>query len=412
MHSWTKSKQRIFDILVEGTLIADIDICERTIVPNTMLTIDFPVLVSDGFLTIEAMDNDPRIDSPKLSAIEVRFIGKHYSHAVTGGPYSVVDSDGDGVAAVPVDGKESHTHGPGESLVSFVWKQGSSVIGNGEITTLSLPIGEHRISLSVTDSSGDENTDTTTVVVLPETFPEIVSISPTKGSVAGGITVTITGSGFTSVTSVQFGLKRLGRQEITVVSPNIITLKSPISARSLPAPISVTTSVGVSNVKLFQYLSSIPVQFTSTKLISFEEPTAIAFGPDSKLYVGSYNGKLAKYTLNDRFDTVISSVITTVERYRGILGIAFDPLDDADTNNPTVYVTTSRIYHDEAQNSFGDAINGKVLAVSGANLDVVTAIVTGLPVSSADHSVSIVIGVSSLVNFKNQLKQCLTYIGK
>ena len=355
---------------------------------NKLLTIDYPVFVSDGFLTIEALDNDPRVDSPKLSAIEVRFIGQHYAHAITGGPYSVVDSNGDGVAAVLVDGKESHTHGPGESLIRFAWKQGSKVIGNGESTTLSLPIGEHLISLTVTDTSGDENTDTTTVTVLPETFPEIVSISPTKGSITGGTLVTITGSGFMSTTFVKIGLNQLSRQEIKVVSANIITLIAPKSALSLPVPISVTTPVGESNIKLFQYLSSIPVQFTETKLTNFESPTAIAFGPDSKLYVGSYNGMLAKYTLNDRFDTVLSSVVTTVERYRGILGITFDPLDNADTKNPTVYVTTSDIYQDEAQNSFGDAINGKVLAVSGANLDVVTEIVTGLPVSSADHSVS------------------------
>lgn len=371
-------------------MIADIDICERTGgIPNKVLIIDKPVLVSDGYLTIEAIENDPRVDSPKLSAIEIRSIGKHYSHAVTGGPYTVVDSNGDGIAAVPVDGKESHTHGPGESLSSFVWKQGSTVIGNGESTTLSLPIGEHIITLTVTDTSGDENTDTTTVSVLPETFPEIVSISPNSGSIAGGTSVTITGSGFMTVTFVQFGLTKLSRQDITVVSSNIITLVSPVSALSLPVPISVLTPVGESNIKLFKYLSSIPVQFIETKLISFEEPTAIAFGPDSKLYVGSYNGKLAKYTLNDSFDTVLSSIVTTVERYRGIYGITFDPLDNADTQNPTVYVTTSDIYHDEAQNSFGDAINGKVLAVSGANLDVVNEIITGLPVSSADHSVSI-----------------------
>jgi IPT/TIG domain len=390
-------------------LIADIDICERTGgIPNKILTIDKPVLVSDGYLTIEAIENDPRVDNPKLSAIEIRSIGKHYSHAITGGPYTAVDSDGDGIAVVLVNGKESHTHGPGESLASFVWKRGSTVVGNGENTTLSLPIGEHIITLTVTDTSGDENTDTTTVSVLPETFPEIISISPNTGSITGGTVVTITGSGFNSVASVQFGLTKLSRQEITVHSSNIITLVSPMSALSLPVPISVITPAGESNSKLFSYLSSIPVQFVESKLISFEEPTAIAFGPDSKLYVGSYNGKLVKFTLNDSFDTVISSVVTTVERYRGIYGIAFDPLDDADTPNPTVYITTSDIYHDEAQNSFGDAINGKVLAVSGANLDVVNEIVTGLPVSSADHSVSIfVVAIRAPFNSKN----CLISVG-
>ena len=363
--------------------------------------IDKPVIVSDGYLTIESLDNNPRVDSPKLSAIEVRSIGKHFSHAVTGGPYTVVDSNGDGMADVPVDGKESHTHGPGQSLVSFIWKQGFKVIGNGENTTLSLPVGEHSISLTVADTSGDENTDTTTVTVLPETFPEIISISPKEGSIMGGTTITITGSGFTSVTSVQFGLIRFDMQDITIVSPNVITLVSPVSALSVPAPISIITRTGESNIKLFKYLSSIPVQFTASELIAFGAPTAIAFGPDSKLYVGSYNGMLAKYTMNDSFDTILSSVVTTVERYRGIFGITFDPLDNANTMNPTVYVTTANIYHDESRNSFGDAINGKVLAVSGANLDTIVEIITGLPVSSADHSVRIwALLIANHVHFK------------
>ena len=122
-------------------------------------------------------------------------------------------------------------------------------------------------------------------------------------------------------------------------------------------------------------------------MFDIEDPTAVVFGPDSKLYVGNLKGKLGKYTMNSQFDTVISSIVTTINQYRGIHGIAFDPLDNAGTVNPTVYISTSDIFHNEGQNSFGDAINGKIQAVSGANLDVITDVVTGLPVSSLDHSV-------------------------
>jgi IPT/TIG domain len=382
--------------LVEGSLIADIDIIARAGSANRMLTIDYPVIVSDGFLNIKAMMNDPIMDVPKLSALEVRLIGKHYSHAITGGPYKAVDSNGDGIASITVDGRESHTHGPGQKLVSFVWKLGTDVVGRGESAVLSLPVGEHNIALTVTDSSGDENTDTTTIVVLPDTFPEIDLITPSQGSISGGTKITITGSGFSPATSVRFGQTSLGRTKITIVDASTIVVVSPRSALNVPVPISVVTPAGESNSKLFQYLSSTPIRFTESKLMSFEAPTAIAFGPDSKLYVGSYNGMLAKITLNESFDKVLSSTVVTVERYRGIHGIAFDPLDNANTSNPTVYVTMSNIYHDEAQNSFGEAINGKVLAVSGALLDVVTEIVTGLPVSSADHSVCIVVFVKFL----------------
>jgi hypothetical protein len=98
---------------VEDSVILDIDIVGRANgVAKTAITIDIPVTVSDGFLTITAMENVPRVDNAKLSGIEVQLIGPHYAHAVTGGPYTVVDSDGDGVAVVTRDGTESHTQGP------------------------------------------------------------------------------------------------------------------------------------------------------------------------------------------------------------------------------------------------------------------------------------------------------------
>jgi hypothetical protein len=130
-----------------------------------------------------------------------------------------------------------------------------------------------------------------------------------------------------------------------------------------------------------------PIQFTPIKLLDIEEPTAVAFGPDSKLYVGTLKGQLAKFTFNENFDTVVESVVTTVDATRGILGIAFDPLDSADTIYPTVYISTSHIFHGEGRNSVGDAVNGKIQTVQGANLDQIADVVTGLPVSAEEHSV-------------------------
>jgi hypothetical protein len=398
--SWTQKEERVFDVVVEDSLIDDIDIILRSGSANRALVLDKPVIVSDGFITIQGMANVPRTDNPTISAIEILVIGPHYSHAVTNGPYIAVDSDGDGFATVPVDGSESHTHGPGQRLVSYVWKKGVTVIGNSVRTTLLLPIGDHEITLTVTDSSGDSNTDLTIITVLPESFPEISSISPNKGPTSGGTIITIKGTGFNSITAVRFGETFLVDDDVTVVDSTTVRIVSPISATSTPVSVSVLNAAGESNTKLFTYLSTIPVQFTESKLFDLEAPTSISFGPDSKLYVGTYRGKLGKFTLNDSFDKILSSVITTIEEDRGIFGIAFDPLDNANTNNPTVYITTSNIYHDAPQNSFGDAINGNVLAVSGANLDVINVIVSGLPVSSADHGVSF---VCTLPTFKKTM---------
>jgi len=123
-------------------------------------------------------------------------------------------------------------------------------------------------------------------------------------------------------------------------------------------------------------------------------PTTLAFGPDLKLYIGTSDGRIAKLTLNQDYDTVVESLVSSVvadsdtacttNDCRAILGLTFDPLD-AGLRNPPVYVTHSKPFHGESLSSSGGAINGKISKISGANLDSIVDIVTGLPVSDHDH---------------------------
>ena len=102
--------------------------------------------------------------------------------------------------------------------------------------------------------------------------------------------------------------------------------------------------------------------------------------------------KLAKISFSgDSFteSTATVVVVSTVASGRQILGVAFDFTDDK--NNPTVYCTANEFFHGEDRNSYGDAINGKILAVNGANLDQVTEVITGLPVSDLDHGLNNII---------------------
>ena len=60
-------------------------------------------------------------------------------------------------------------------------------------------------------------------------IPTVTGISPTSGPVAGGTTVTITGTGFTGATAVMFGTT--GATSYTVVSATSITAVSPAGQR-------------------------------------------------------------------------------------------------------------------------------------------------------------------------------------
>jgi len=97
---------------------------------------------------------------------------------------------------------------------------------------------------------------------------------------------------------------------------------------------------------------------------------------------------MAKISLDPTFTSVTDVVLVEIAKWRSILGITFDPLDT--DPNPTAYIATSFLFHGESSNSYGQAINGKVLKVSGANLDNVVELITGLPVSDHDHAVNAV----------------------
>lgn len=77
--------------------------------------------------------------------------------------------------------------------------------------------------------------------------PVVAAISPKSGGVAGGTTVTVTGSGFTSATSVQFGGN--DASSMTLVSDTQITATSPPGAAST-VDVTVMTPAGTSAISL------------------------------------------------------------------------------------------------------------------------------------------------------------------
>lgn len=282
----------------------------------------------------------------------------------------------------------SHTHGEGMVLTEWRWQEGATVLGTGEILDLQLPIGPHAVALTVVDSGGNDHTEVTTITVLPFGYPDIEMLSPAKGIVSGGYEVTITGSGFTDSSEiiVHFGLTEFTGDDIVVEDSNTIKVIAPFQTVAVPVEVSVESlALNVtSNSKTFTFETAIPIDWTSFSITAFPKVTVVAWSPHKKLYAGTSEGQIAKITLDDDF-TIIDSVISTIDAERAILGMAFDPLATADEVDPPVYFSSSDLFHGESQSSSGKAINGKIQRASGANLDVVEDIVTGLPVADMDH---------------------------
>jgi IPT/TIG domain len=379
---------RVFDLTIEGKPFYAVDI---NLIANgryKAVTLQTAQVVDDGSITISVAKNDTTsVDNPKISGIEVKRLAPHTAHSVSGGPYAGVDVTDKGYAIIPVDGGGSHTHGPGLVLDQWIWKEGAKVLATGQTANLNLAVGEHSVVLTVLDSGGNDSAETFTVSIQPFGFPSISVTSPSAGTMNGNQLITITGSGFNftaAQTYVHFGLVNLTGSAIQVINRTTITVLSPPVAIATPVSVSVSTPIGISTAVTFTYEASSPIAFDSAKLVDLGSATVATFGPDEKLYVGTLYGKLAKITLNSDFTAVASMTISTVTNYKAILGIAFDPMD-AGNPNPPVYISSSYFFHGESNNTFGEAINGKVHRVTGANLDVVQNIIVGLPVSDSDH---------------------------
>jgi hypothetical protein len=350
-------------------------------------TLETPVTVIDGFVSIVFSNSNPIKDRPSISAIEINFLKPHLAHSVTNGPYSATDVSNSGSSEVKVDGSFSHSHATGAEIVQWIWKEGSTTVGVGSAPTITLPVGIHTITLTVKDNFGNEATDTTTITVNPFGYPAIISINPLVGSVAGGEKITINGSGFGHLSSdvkVFLGWTEISGTAITILNQFTIELIAPPTTVAAPVAVRVQTPVGSSNSMMYTYQSSSPINFTSDVLTrAIASPTSTAFGPDGFLYVGTLYGTLARIQLDNSYTQVVSTVTSNVAPFRAILGIAFDPLQTSGLSD--VFITTSFFFHGSPLSSGGQAINGNVKKISGANLDVITDIVTGLPVSDHDH---------------------------
>lgn len=84
-------------------------------------------------------------------------------NAITGPAQNLIDNDGDGVETVVLDGSASTSNsGP---ITSYTWKEGTTTLGTTAKISVSLPLGDHVISLTVTDGKNPASTTNVSVSV-------------------------------------------------------------------------------------------------------------------------------------------------------------------------------------------------------------------------------------------------------
>ncbi len=112
--------------------------------------------VDDVEVTADGDGGDPPANEPPV--------------ADAGADQSVNDDDGSGSEDVTLDGSGSSD--PDGSIASWEWfDEADELIATGETPTVGFAVGEHLVTLEVTDDDGATDTDTTTVSVLENQSP-------------------------------------------------------------------------------------------------------------------------------------------------------------------------------------------------------------------------------------------------
>ena len=155
----------------------------------------------------------------------------------------------------------SPTHGPeaggttvtitgtaftGATAVSFGGSPATSFTVNSDtsITAIAPAHDDGTVNVTVTTAGGTSATSSADQYTYDEPAPAITAISPNSGVLAGGTTVTITGTDFAGATAVRFGAT--AATSFTVNSDTSITATAPPAAAVGAVDITVTTAAGTS----------------------------------------------------------------------------------------------------------------------------------------------------------------------
>ena len=118
-----------------------------------------------------------------------------------------------------------------------------TVSGDTTLTATSPPGTSGTVAVTVTTPSGTSAT-TANDHYTYNVPPTVTGVSPNSGPVAGGQTVTVTGTGFTGATQVNFGTA--AASGLVAASDTTLTVISPQVTAAGPVDVRVTTPTGTS----------------------------------------------------------------------------------------------------------------------------------------------------------------------
>jgi hypothetical protein len=165
---------------------------------------------------------------------------------------------------------------PSESHSTVVYK------GSASCTVGALVNGtEYDATVSTFDGTGNLSAGIP-VQLRPDKLPSIRSISPVAGNIAGGTSLTITGTGLLRTTGVNFGGSPAS--DVTIASDTSITCLTPASVRGF---IDVTAAKAVGSSTLHEAFSFIDPAIVAISWANLQYPpsmSAIAGSPSALVF--------------------------------------------------------------------------------------------------------------------------------
>ena len=232
---------------VDGSIVS-YEWSEGTTLLGLTATIQTSLALGDHLIMLMVTDDGGDSSSDQVLVRVITGAANLAPIANAGPDQTVTDDNADGVTSVTLDASAS-TDADG-TIVAYIWREGTTLLGTGAVLNVPLAVGVHNILLQVNDNSGSGAQDAVVVTVNPGSAPPpppstatpqgAISMTGTTVTQRGNdvtFTVILSNTGSTVITQTQLAL--------TVSPGNIIKGMQPggiIAVADIPVGGSVTQS--------------------------------------------------------------------------------------------------------------------------------------------------------------------------